>query len=423
MLSYLIALALIFVPLYPKFPLAEVSGSFVSIRLEDIVLAGIYLIWGVWAIRSKLWLLITKTQRAIILYWIIGFVSVFSGIFLTKTVTPSLGFLHSLRRIEYMGMFFVAYSLLNNIKQLKFFASTLLIVSVIVALFGLGQQFFNFPVISTNNSEFSKGLALTLGPGARINSTFAGHYDLAAFSLFPILIILGLLTLPGRQRLLLIPLEMVCYWAMLLSASRVTFVALIFSASLLVILLRKPKWIMVIILAGVVGLLVSPELSGRYGEFIKNGLKISMVSSAQAAESDIPDALQAPAVPEDRSLSIRLNASWPRSLRAVEKNPILGTGFSSIGLAADNDYLRSLAETGILGTLAFGLVFLRVLKSFRNTALHPKHQFKDVFILAVGCAVLALLVNAIFIDIFEASKVAILSWILMGLAQKATEIS
>lgn len=420
MFSYLIALALIFIPLYPKFPLAEVSGTFVAIRLEDLILALIYLIWGIWAIRHKLWQTVTKSERAIILYWLVGFAAVFSGIFLTKTVTPALGMLHALRRIEYMGMFFVAYSGLKNLKQLKFLVSTVLIVSAIVALFGLGQQFLNFPVISTNNSEFSKGLALTLGPGARINSTFAGHYDLAAYSVFPVLLILGLLMISSKNKVLLLAVGAICYWAMLLSASRVTFVALLFSASLLVVLLRKPKWILAIALAGVIGLLVSPQLSGRYREFIINGLKISYVETAKAADSDVPDALQPPAVPEDRSLSIRLNASWPRSFRAIEKNPVLGLGFSSIGLAADNDYLRSLAETGILGTAAFALVFLRILKSFRGTAIHPSPGLKDVFVLAIGCAVVALLINAIFIDIFEASKIAIISWTLMGLAEKST---
>lgn len=415
MFSYLVALVLIFVPLYPKFPLAEVAGTFVAIRLEDLLLALIYLVWGVWAIKNKLWLKITPTQRAIILYWLAGCVAVFAGIFLTKTVTPTIGLLHAARRVEYMGMFFVAYTALKNVGQLKFIVGTLLIVSAIVALFGLGQQFLGLPVISTNNSEFSKGLALTLGPGARINSTFAGHYDLAAYSVFPILIILGLLMTTSKNKLLLVALGAVCYWAMLLSASRVTFVALVLSASLLVALLRKPRWIVAILLAGVVGILVSPQLLGRYRELIFNGLKLGVVSSVRAAEDDIPDALKPPVVPEDRSLSIRLNASWPRALRAMQKNPLLGTGYSSIGLAADNDYLRSLAETGILGSAALALVFWRVLRSLRGS--------KNTFVLAVGCGLIALLLNAIFIDIFEASKIAIVSWTLLGLAEKATTFS
>ncbi len=419
MFSYLLALVLIFIPLYPKFPLAEVAGTFVAIRIEDIVLAGIYIVFAFWAVKNRIWQNINKTQRAILLYWIVGFIAVFSGIFLTKTASLSLGILHAARRVEYMGMFFVAYWALRNIKQLKFLVATLLLVSGIVSVFGLGQQFFKFPVISTNNSEFSKGLALTLGPGARINSTFAGHYDLAAFSVFPIILIMGLLMIPNQKKPVLVVLGILAYWAMLLSASRVTFVALLLAASLFVILMRRPKWIVTIFIAGMIGLMISPQLMGRYRELIINGLKLGFVQTAQAAETDVPDALKPTAVAEDRSLSIRLNASWPRAFRAIEKNPLLGTGYSSIGLASDNDYLRSLAEVGLLGTAAFGLIFIRWTSPFLKVALAPKQTYRDVFILSVGCGLLALLMNAVFIDVFEASKIAIITWTLLGLSQKA----
>ena len=37
----------------------------------------------------------------------------------------------------------------------------------------------------------------------------------------------------------------------------------------------------------------------------------------------------------------------------------MGTGFSSITLATDNDFLRLLGETGITGFMAFFLIFKR----------------------------------------------------------------
>src|SRR6185369_8335743 len=38
-----------------------------------------------------------------------------------------------------------------------------------------------FPVITTQNEEYSKGIALRYIPGGHLASTFAGHYDLATF--------------------------------------------------------------------------------------------------------------------------------------------------------------------------------------------------------------------------------------------------
>src|SRR3989337_3998011 len=102
-----------------------------------------------------------------------------------------------------MSLFFVGYAWLKGLKQVNFLVRVVLMTSLLVAVYGLGQQFFGFPVVTTTNSEFSKGLALTLGQGARINSTFAGHYDLAAFSVFPLLLILSLLPVSRHKPVLI----------------------------------------------------------------------------------------------------------------------------------------------------------------------------------------------------------------------------
>jgi O-antigen ligase len=119
---------------------------------------------------------------------------------------------------------------------------------------------------------------------------------------------------------------------------------------------------------------------------------------------------------EDRSTSIRLNVEWPRAIRALSKNPLLGTGYSSITLATDNDYLRLLGEVGILGFLAFFLIFLRIGRSVSKAfPLIKKYKRVELGFLAgmIG-SFPGLLLNAVFIDIFEASKFAIIFWLLMG---------
>ena len=55
------------------------------------------------------------------------------------------------------------------------------LVLISTNIFAFGQQYLDWPVISTTNSEFAKGLILRLTPEARVNATFAGHYDFAAF--------------------------------------------------------------------------------------------------------------------------------------------------------------------------------------------------------------------------------------------------
>ncbi len=115
-----------------------------------------------------------------------------------------------------------------------------------------------------------------------------------------------------------------------------------------------------------------------------------------------------------RSFEIRLNLEWPRAITAFEKNPFLGTGYSSLDIATDNDFLRSLGEVGLLGTLAFILIFVeagkRVYKNFKS-----EDKFTKYFSAGIYSIIIAFLINGTFIDVFEASKVASLFWMLIGL--------
>jgi len=221
---------------------------------------------------------------------------------------------------------------------------------------------------------------------------------------------------------------------MLLSASRITFAACLVSVSLLLLIIRKIKWLIPAVIIAALGVIISPQLRGRYMDFLTNHLKLSMISTvnAQAASQSatknkavdpVPDALKPSAVPEDRSFNIRLQAEWPRALRAFYKNPISGSGFSSIGLAADNEYLRSLAESGILGFMAFGLIIFRFLKSSLPFVIGYRADFVSAFIVAVVCFLISLLLGAIFIDVFTASKIAMITWAIMGFAHKAKKFN
>jgi uncharacterized membrane protein YeaQ/YmgE (transglycosylase-associated protein family) len=120
----------------------------------------------------------------------------------------------------------------------------------------------------------------------------------------------------------------------------------------------------------------------------------------------------------DVSIAIRLNVEWPRAARAIIKNPLLGTGYSSIGLATDNDYLRMLGETGILGTLAFALIFFRIGQIIAE-AFPFRSKFTGLelaFIVGIIGASLGTFIMATFIDLFEASKFATIFWLLLGCA-------
>ena len=120
---------------------------------------------------------------------------------------------------------------------------------------------------------------------------------------------------------------------------------------------------------------------------------------------------------EDRSTSIRFNVEWPRAIRALEKNPVLGTGYSSISLATDSDYLRVLGEVGILGTSAFLLILTGVFKTIWKFLRESNElSVNTAYVGGFFGALVGFLINATFIDVFEASKAAIVFWTLCGIA-------
>ena len=116
-----------------------------------------------------------------------------------------------------------------------------------------------------------------------------------------------------------------------------------------------------------------------------------------------------------RSSKIRFNVEWPRALRAFYKDPIIGTGYASITLATDNDYLRALGETGILGFLTLTLIFFAMFLHSVKYSFESHNVFGKVMVVGFMGAMVGFLVNAVFIDVLESSKVAYTFWMFMGI--------
>jgi uncharacterized membrane protein YwzB len=87
----------------------------------------------------------------------------------------------------------------------------------------------------------------------------------------------------------------------------------------------------------------------------------------------------------------------------------------SITLATDNDYLRLLGESGLLGFLTFISIPLFFIIHTIPLIFKKSLTSQNYLSLILFSGLLATLANAIFIDIFEASKTAYSFWIMMGI--------
>jgi O-antigen ligase len=409
--KYLLTAILIVVPLFPKFPSIRIPGTYVAIRLEDFLILFILLFFADPLFKKLKEIFKNNVSRSIILFLVIGAVSLMSGIYLTQTVELKIGLLHWLRRVEYLSLFFIGFIYVRNIKDNDYFfeyvIKILLLINLIVFAYGLGQKYFDFPVIVTQNEEYSKGIALRWVPGAHINSTFAGHYDLASFMvlIIPTFITAFFVLKDKLSKLILGISTLFGFWLMSVAVSRISIVAFILAVSVSLFLLKKYKEILIVGVISVIIFGTAPDLQVRYKRIIDVvKQKITSVVVVQAQEGGN--------VNEDRSTSIRLNVEWPRAIRAFTKNPLLGTGYSSITLATDNDYLRALGETGTFGLLSFLLIFIYLYKDLKSYVF--KDNMESIFVAGYIGSTIGIIVTAIFIDIFEASKFAIIYWMFTG---------
>jgi hypothetical protein len=472
LLKIIITFFIFFIPLYPKLPLIDIEYTYIYIRFEDLFLALIYFVFLVQFLRKKVrfnW----QFFFLFLFFWVSVFISFYLGFFVLKTIPVNyIGLLHSLRRIEYMGIFFVAYASVKNKKDFFYYLKLAIFIAFIVSVYGIGQKFFGWPAVQTMNPEYARGYLLFLTPEARISSTFSGHYDLASYLIFLMPIILSLF-LFFRHHLRYFLAFVFALSSLILTASRISYIGyfmtvfpflffhkkwrLAFTVFILTIILTlannnltsrlkrtfQVKRILVDQKTGAVYIpqkITTKELpAGSFYIPLKNQNNTSNISNEdkylqdykkklilekeiQATKSgekiDVAS-LEANIKPintvvSDISFATRLQVEWPRALAAFKKSPLFGTGPSSLTEATDNDYLRWLGETGLMGTFLFLTIILKIAYEIFKKILNSNFEEK-IILKGFLFGLTALMINASYIDVFEASKVAYTFWMITGI--------
>jgi hypothetical protein len=529
-LTALTAILIVMIPLYPKIPLAElIQGYIVRLRLEDLLVLFTFVVWFIQVIRRKAKLPSDALGKAIGAYLIVGFLSTVSAIYVTHTVPMEKAHLlkiafHWVRRIEYFSLFFITYSAIKSKKDLILFAKIALATLIGTVIYGIGQKYFYFPAFSTMNREFSKGVRLYLQPNTRLFSTFAGHYDFAAYLMTGLCFTIPLawMTVKKWMKVLLYTVSAFAYWCLVLTTSRTSFVGYLAGITVIAALLLKKygwKWVFkrwfvtmtvsMMIMFSFSNLLErftqvipnqdtrerilafqkvvnqpfvhEPEGSQTVSELpsllafiFKNEKPKEIIMSDEektqlqivASGSDMPPSpvkptptptpTPNPELPSDvtqesenirketaanagqtyngpsysenalkygLSMGIRLDVLWPQAIKGFMRNPLLGSGYSTLvksnndeftyAESTDNDYLRMLGETGALGFLTFMAVIYLFGRYAYELIKSPEDKITWIGVGAVG-AIVGMLLTATYIDIFESSKVAYTFWMVMA---------
>jgi hypothetical protein len=506
--AYLLLLVL-FVPLYPKLPLLDVSFTWTYVRLEDFLVAIAYLAFFVIVLVRR-----PRLPEIPLFWWVVGFwgvglVSTLVAIpFLENgdgyvTYKPHLVVINYLRRIEYMGLFVVYAYVFRDWLKIKKFLICLIAALVLVVMYGFGQIFLGFCSFLTMNEEFAKGNCLPLQVGGRVSSTFGGHYDLAGYLvlLLPMIFALAFAQKERRLNLLMIGVLISGFVLMLFTSSRISFAALLVSLAFIGFMQVKRKKILI---WGMLSLLAITLILGRntiverFSDTIRirqvtvdpqNNNQILPLPTTQKDWAGLPESDSAILIPFapvestnsayrvykyekseyeklremypnmdittievpnaeikengvqvkreiieekrlvegdferrwalvfDISFTTRVQGGWPIAWSAFLHNPITGKGYSTVTAAVDSSYLRALGEVGILGFVSFfGILIVFLMKAMSAVKIYGLRTIEGTMLLGVCGGLIGLLINALLIDIFEASKVAFVLWMVLGVS-------
>lgn len=527
-----------FIPLIPKLPLLDaIPGYLVRVRTEDFVVLFTVIVWGVQVLRKKIeWK--TPLTFAVLLYAVIGLLSTISGVLVTQSIPAEMlhiskSMLHYFRYLEYFSLLFVVYAGIKSVRDLKIVLGVITVTVLAISIYAVGQRFWYWPVYSTMNREFSKGIRLYLTEHARVQSTFGGHYDLAAYLVIisPILLAAFYLIKNRWAKVLLTITLLISHWTLIVTASRASYIAFLVAMSTTLLLLAfvfNTKWskgifwtIRNAILLTAISIYmmfqfgdsmyerllqtleaypaahefyhsnnkkrkeVTQELTDKlaasqfgttiqswFGDFPEAEPPENSMSLADAEVMVSSDTRPTPGTPSDvyvdvpvmesvsttsadgtvtttmvekprtysnaaqvygLSFAIRLDTLWPRALKGFYANPLLGTGYATLtkesqgqfteAESTDNNFLRTLGETGLLGFISFyGIVVLSMIMAIKVYWEKDKDPLISIFVIGFIAASIGLLINAFLIDVFAASKVAFTYWALAGIVMSIYSI-
>ena len=438
--------------LLPKIPIISVPGVYISIRSEDFVVGIVY---GLWVIGLLLKMVKIKKNTLVFplsLFLIFGLFTTVVGIVRQTVASPLLGVLYFSRYVEYIGMFVIMFSVYRP-EKFSLYLKIIWGIMVGVLVYGLLAKYNLVPMYRT---MVSSGTKIYYYQIKFLQSTFGGHYDFGAYLMFniPILLALFLNHKKYLQKLFfLILIGLSCY-LFYFSYARSAYLGLI-SSLVIWFILRKSKLFFLPILE-----LVRVFYSYFSGKFSKYQYSFSLKFNqsddpttvvdtikevTKAAVKKVPhkvlknatdsakkittksatvkDNANANVATPNSNIDVSLDPSaeyrlgrWKELLGKFKEHPLIGNGFSSVGVGADGDYVRWLTEVGIIGSLVIYYMLFQIFKFLYTLFRTVEEPLAKDFFLALTVGFIGMLVNAVFIDVFEASKIAFYFWFMMGIA-------
>jgi len=326
-----------------------VRGRGITLRLDDFLLVIIGLTWFFkTAIQKELGLFLrTPLNLPIALYFLTCVAATILG-YMMGRVKGTAGIFFTLKYFEYYIVYFMAVNHLREEKQVKRFTITMLVVCFIVSLYAL-----------TYMMQGQRASAPFEGPHGEPNT-------LGGYLILLIAIMVGLFLKWGetKHKLALAIALLFAFIALAATLSRSSWIGLGPMALALIYFSDKEirKWVILGTLTFFIALpFVTPKS-------VQERLLFTFTQPREQGQLEIAGRRV------DTSTSARLQSMKIVLTRDFLKQPILGYGVTGYAFL-DAQYARVLAETGLLGLLAFINLLRNIYRNAKITFQTTQNPF------------------------------------------------
>ena len=409
---YLITIFLV-VALFPKITLIPISGSHAGIRLEDLMIAGYFLFFLINGLKTKF--SNYKKLSKVVLFFALCLVSfAISNIIgcINGNITPYLATFYLVRALEYFTLIFAGRDLVSMSGGKQILLNIVKATVLFHGVYSILEYFSLTPDITALINRPTSG---------RIFTTFSGPYELAGYLAICLPLILD--EVFNKKKYTNLLFVILIFVGVILSESRISLVAIVAITVLWVIRAifnsRKNKsrssitkiLALALVLVAVIIAALKGIQSDRFSGVDFEDYKNTVVSAWENADYEYykwnKQPYYSPIVfsqTSDRSFALRIT-KWAVLAKEAIKTPFFGLGMSISGEAMDGGIVKLFCETGVLGLILWIILMATV---WRLALSNKKYSFVVVSMIVV------LFINSVFIDIFDASKVMMAFWFIVG---------
>jgi hypothetical protein len=391
----------------PKLALLSIPGTSVGLRGEDLLI-GLLLVRVLIDLSTHRYTLppIAKRITWLLLALIpIGLVGIIIGVQTGSVESPGVALLFLARRYEYFVLFLAAFMYLGPKVTAQ---RSLLRMLEVSAYFHFGFALLQYAGVLGGFRFGSYRVDVT----DRVISTFAGSYELCAYLVLLLPMFMWRIMRTPRKLSGLVAAALI--WATVwLSQGRIAIIAAAVVTLGMFLVLARNKLVPFVV--GVPAVIIAwvAVPSSAVGESRFSTINIAEMWTAtvlayQNRNYDTIDRFKKiQSNVDDRSYALRIDRWFSYLDGQLELNPFFGLGPSAGGENMDNNYLRLLFEFGFVGLIVVILLLVSIGKAARSVPPGPWRAIAT-------WGGIALLIQATFIDVFEASKVAEPFWLILG---------